>query len=112
VNLVWAIESLHRGWQRDEGGSPNVERRKKRITEILSRFFGEGDKKLREWLAGKLKYAHEPKLEDRIVESFQREFSAKLRVLSASLASRDGWLILGGFAVKGAWVGEAGWLAD
>ena len=40
------------------------------------------------------------------------EFSAELRVLSASLASRDGWLILGGFAVKGAWVGEAGWRAD
>jgi hypothetical protein len=40
------------------------------------------------------------------------EFSAELRVLSASLASRDGWLILGGFAVKGAWVGEAGWLVD
>jgi hypothetical protein len=42
--------------------------------------------------------------------SLHREFSAELRVLSASLASRGGWLILGGFAVKGAWVGEAGWL--
>jgi len=44
--------------------------------------------------------------------SLRREFSAELRVISASLASRDGWLILGGFAVKGAWVGEAGWLVD
>ena len=72
VNLIWAIESLHRGWQRDAGESPKVERRKKRIEEILSRFLGEGDKKLREWFAGKLRYAYEPKLEDRIVESFQR----------------------------------------
>ena len=72
VNLVWAIESLHRGWQRDQGESPRVERRKKRIEEILSRFSGKSDKTLREWLAGKLKYAYEPKLEDRIVESFQR----------------------------------------
>src|ERR1035438_7704553 len=45
-------------------------------------------------------------------DSVNGEFSAKLRVLSASLASRDGWLIFGGFAVKGAWVGEAGWLLD
>ncbi len=72
VNLVWAIESLHRGRQRDQGESPRVERRKKRIEEILSRFSGKSDKTLRGWLAGKLKYAYEPKLEDRIVESFQR----------------------------------------
>jgi hypothetical protein len=72
VNLVWAIESLHRGWQRDTGESSKVARRKKRIEEILSRFFAEGDKKLREWLAGKLKYAYEPTLENRIVESFAR----------------------------------------
>jgi hypothetical protein len=35
-----------------------------------------------------------------------------IRVLSASLPSRGGWLILGGFAIKGAWVGEAGWRVD
>ena len=40
VNLVWAIESLHRGWQRDTGESSKVARRKKRIEEILSRFSG------------------------------------------------------------------------
>ena len=72
VNLVWATESLTRGWQRDAGESPNVERRKKRIEDILSRFSPEGDKKLREWLAGRLKYAYEPTLENRIVETFQR----------------------------------------
>ena len=72
VNLVWAIESLHRGWQRDAGESSKVARRKKRIEEILARFLEEGDKKLREWLAGKLKYAYEPTLENRIVESFAR----------------------------------------
>ena len=72
VNLVWAIESLHRGWQRDAGESSKVARRKKRIEDILSRFLAEGDKKLREWLAGKLKYAYEPTLENRIVESFAR----------------------------------------
>jgi hypothetical protein len=84
VNLVWAIESLHRGWQRDAGESPSVERRKKRIEEVLSRFSGEGDKKLREWLAGKLKYAFEPELENRIVEALQRlPFELDPRKLSA-----------------------------
>src|ERR1035437_3099059 len=39
-----------------------------------------------------------------------REFSAELRVLSASLASRGGWLILGELAIKGAWAGKlVGW---
>src|ERR1019366_2455871 len=33
-----------------------------------------------------------------------------LRIAFSGSTSRDGWLILGGFAVKGAWVGEAGWL--
>jgi len=43
------------------------------------------------------------------VAATYREFSAELRVLSASLASRDGWLILGELAIKGAWGGS--WLA-
>jgi hypothetical protein len=47
-----------------------------------------------------------------VKDKLEREFLAELHVLSASLASRGGWLILGGFAVKGAWVGEAGWLVD
>src|ERR1035437_4904892 len=39
-----------------------------------------------------------------------REFSAELRVLSASLASRGGWLILGELAIKGAGAGKRlGW---
>ena len=72
VNLVWAIESLHRGWQRDAGESAKVARRKKRIEEILSRASWRRRQELREWLAGKLRYAYEPTLEDRIVESFHR----------------------------------------
>lgn len=92
VNLVWAIESLHRGWQRNSGEPVSIERRKKRIESILSRFAAEGDKKLREWLDGKLKYAYEPMLEDRIVETFQRLPFAidagKLRAFAARCARR------------------------
>jgi hypothetical protein len=47
-----------------------------------------------------------------VKDGLERELLPELHVLSASLASRGGWLILGGFAVKGAWVGEAGWRAD
>jgi hypothetical protein len=47
---------------------------------------------LREWLAGKLRYAYEPRLEDRIVESFQRlPFDLdplKLRAFAARCARR------------------------
>jgi hypothetical protein len=35
-----------------------------------------------------------------------------LCVLSASLPSRGGWLILGELAIKGAWGGEAGWRVE
>jgi hypothetical protein len=72
VNLVWAVESLHRRWQRDDGDSTKTERRKKRIENILSRFTAKEDKKLRDWLSGKIKYAYEPTLENRILETFQR----------------------------------------
>lgn len=72
VNLVWAIESLHRSWQRDAEESSKIKQRKQRIRDVLSRFSEQSDKKLREWLEGKLKYAYEPTLENRIVESFQR----------------------------------------
>jgi hypothetical protein len=38
VNLVWAIESLQRSWQRDAGESPKVEKRKKKS--LLIRIYG------------------------------------------------------------------------
>lgn len=72
MNLVWAIESLHRSWQRELGESASVMRDKTKIDEILKRFATPGDKELGRWLKGKLKYAYEPTLEQRIVEVFGR----------------------------------------
>jgi hypothetical protein len=72
VNLVWAIESLHRGWQREIEESPYVVAGKSKIAEILRRFAEPADKKLRKWLDGKLRYAYEPTLEERIIEAFAR----------------------------------------
>ncbi len=72
VNLVWAIESLHRSWQREGGESASTVRDKAKIGEILKRFAEPGDKELGRWLKGKLKYAYEPTLEQRIVEVFDR----------------------------------------
>lgn len=72
VNLVWAIESLHRNWQREAGEPVRTSERKQRIQEILERFNELSDRKTKKWLIGKLKYAHEPTLEERIVEAFGR----------------------------------------
>jgi len=72
VNLVWAIESLHRGWQRKVEESARVLSRKTKIGDILKRFAEPADKKLRDWLKGKLRYAYEPILEERIIEAFNR----------------------------------------
>lgn len=72
VNLVWAIESLHRGWQRETEESARIVRRKTRIQEILKRFAEPVDKKLRQWLEGKLRYAYEPTLEERITDAFSK----------------------------------------
>jgi hypothetical protein len=72
VNLVWAIESLHRSWQREAGELPSATGGNTRLEEILKRFADPSDKALKKWLAGKLKYAFEPTLEQRIVEVFSR----------------------------------------
>jgi ApeA N-terminal domain 1 len=72
VNLVWAIESLHRNWQRDAAESARDSDTKRRVNEILERFDQPADKSVRQWLKGKLKYAHEPTLETRIFEAFGR----------------------------------------
>ncbi len=92
VNLVWAIESLHRSWQREGDESASVSGRKKRIETILGRFGDPTDKKLRDWLNGKLRYAYEPTLQERIVEVFQRlPFdlnSSQLQTFAARCAKR------------------------
>ena len=49
---------------------------------------------------------------DICVLTFYRELSVELRVLLASLAIRAVCLILGGFAVKGAWEVGTGWRVD
>src|ERR1035437_1598032 len=72
VNLVWAIESLHRNWDREAGESERATERKKCIQEILGRFNERSDRRTKKWLEGKLKYAHESTLEQRIVEAFSR----------------------------------------
>jgi len=72
VNVVWAIESLHRNWQRESGEPQRETRRKLCIQEIIGRFSDATDRKARKWLEGKLKYAYEPTLEERIVEAFSR----------------------------------------
>ena len=91
VNLVWAIESLHRGWHREAGESIKIEDRKKRIREILARF-SPREKGLQKWLEGKIKYAYEPLLEERIYEVFQRlpftMDTRKLRSFARRCASR------------------------
>lgn len=72
VNLVWAIESVHRSWQREGTESAHVVSLKTTIEEILKRFAEPVDKQLMKWLKGKLKYAYDPTLEERIVETFNR----------------------------------------
>lgn len=92
VNLVWAIESLHRCWQREAEESASVVKGKAKIQEVLKRFADPGDKKLEQWLDGKLRYAYEPTLEERIVETFNRLSlgidSAQLRSFAARCAKR------------------------
>ena len=72
VNLVWAIESLHRNWQLEGEESERVTRRKERIQTILEKYGEPAEKKLHDWLKGKIRYAYEPTLQERIVEVFQR----------------------------------------
>jgi|SRR5271157_3890951 len=92
VNLVWAIESLHRNWQREAGEPERAAERKQCIQEILERFNGRSERKTRKWLEGKLKYAHEPTLEERIVEAFGRLpiglKTSQLRVFARRCARR------------------------
>ncbi len=72
VNVVWAIESLHRNWRREAGETAREAKQKQCIQEIIERFDEPSDKKAKKWLTSRLKYAHEPNLEERIVEAFGR----------------------------------------
>jgi hypothetical protein len=65
VNMVWALESFHRVKQSRPATFPS-----ERMQRILDRFADARDKSDRKWLKAKLKYAEEPSLEDRIVDTF------------------------------------------
>lgn len=73
VNLVWAIESLHRSKRRISGGADErSQARLQQVEAILSRFESPDDKKLRELLRWKLKRVDDPSLADRIEQSLER----------------------------------------
>jgi ApeA N-terminal domain 1 len=62
VNLVWGLESFHRAKYPVRQNSAKLE---EKINSILN---GIGDKKDRNWLAGRLTHANEPALETRILD--------------------------------------------
>ena len=65
VNLIWGIESLHRG---QEVAPAEPSKLANKIERILSRIEDAGDKK---WLGRQLRNANEPSLEDRIFDTFK-----------------------------------------
>jgi hypothetical protein len=65
VNLIWALESLHRKKSADKANPEDP-----RIQRILERFRTQEDKEDGKWLRGQLKHAGGPNLEDRIFDSF------------------------------------------
>ncbi len=67
VNLIWALESLHRKQANEDDSAQPSER----VRRILSKFQSVEEKKDLQWLKGKLKYAEDPTLENRIFESFE-----------------------------------------
>ena len=92
VNVVWAIESLHRNWQREVCESEREAKGKRCIQNIIERFSDAADRKIKKWLEGKLKYAYEPTLEERITEAFSRLpislKTSQLRVFAKRCAKR------------------------
>ena len=72
VNLVWALESLHRKRQSEVEERPKEIKRKERIDRILKKFTQPEESGDRDWLEGKLKYAHDPTLSERIVDFFSK----------------------------------------
>jgi ApeA N-terminal domain 1 len=69
LNLIGGIESLHRKWIGDPEHSAHVIEGRKRTARILEQL-GQSSED-RDWLKGKLAYAHEMSLKMRIVECFQ-----------------------------------------
>ncbi len=61
VNLIWGLEALHR----KKNIEPAFSTIKERVARIIGRIDNVKDK---EWLAERLKYAHEPNLEQRLFE--------------------------------------------
>jgi hypothetical protein len=64
VNLIWAIESLHRRKR------PDAQLLNDQMNRILAKFSDPAEKADLRWLKGKLKHAQDPSLEDRITEAF------------------------------------------
>jgi ApeA N-terminal domain 1 len=69
LNLIGGIESLHRKWLGDPEDSAHVIQGRKRVARMLEQLGQSSDD--REWLQGKLAYAHEMSLKMRILECFR-----------------------------------------
>lgn len=69
VNLVWAVEALHRKWLPHSEESDHVVRERNRVERILTLPMENEDRK---WLGKKLAHAHEPSLEARILECLRK----------------------------------------
>jgi hypothetical protein len=69
ANLVWCIEALHRKWLSEPEFSDRVIKEKERVERIVKAHQDAVDRK---WLEGKLKHAHEPSLEARILECLRK----------------------------------------
>lgn len=65
VNLIWALESLHR-----RKNPPTTTQTPEKVLRILDKFREPADRKDLKWLEGRLKFADEASLENRIVQSF------------------------------------------
>lgn len=70
VNLIWAIEALHRKWLGESETSPRVINERKRVQDILNLVPEESEN--RKWLREKLAHAHELSLRNRILECFAK----------------------------------------
>jgi hypothetical protein len=69
VNLTWSVEALHRKWLAEPGISGRIQSEQERVARILTLLPDGYDKK---WLRKRLKYAHEPPLEARILDCFRK----------------------------------------
>lgn len=70
VNLVWGVEALHRKRFAEPETSDRVINERERVERVLG--FLPSDSEDRRWLSRKLKYAHEPSLEARILECLRK----------------------------------------